>query len=1213
MKISHRGIPKYQAGKNLWYKKLIDYDPNTYKYGYDTTKLVDGDMGDKVFDPWVSNIKGFDTSHRYQPTTGHGGFGVGENHFNYTLGVEGQNYYKKFGQDILDSNGNFTPLGEAWAKAVDALLPKGSEASFYDKDGKLRTFWNTKYRDAHSRDPKSFSNLRDYVNYVRNDQILGARHNVFLNRGKRYFYKDENGKEHWVDPSVIGDYTVTKNPVRSEWNPEHTVYWEDYELTGPEDNSEEYYAGSLPQVEATAKVPERKPLYTGLNLPDKIEFPGNKTPVGHHQFGIDWSKVGEGFRKIFNNPDIYSLGRLALNIAANDKIYGEQLKGIKPVLKDTYLTHRQVVGDEATKQAYYRRAAQGQTSAAKPFTSDADRQMAYQYDAKRIGDELRAQGDSADNQMIQKTSDESNQHQWSNTQRATEVANYNTASINQADSLKHNLRAQWYAADASSVDNALKEIQYKMMKKQAEEQALNDQIFTLQQQQELLTNPKILAARKKYQSVLDKHKLGDNSYDWDNDEVIKASREYQAAQIQLAIENKEKWREYKNKGVFFVKNGYKITQKVKDNMLYMSTKDVVKHFREMTKLASDAQNRKQPKIERLTSHPKGDTRRYQQGGVAPFLVYTPITLGGETTTSLENSTSSTKASSKDSSEKDSLDFIKELFKELAGKGLQIDINTVYSQFSNMFQRAKAFGEDISTGDIQLMYLSAISKVNEIQRSKDIYDKAKAYATENDALNEYAVTSNGLYVVQDKDGKISATTNDWEEAKKQGNPITNSQLLHLREYSPQLLLQNGNSIVDEVVNSGMGVNKIGEAIKSLAGKLDSTTSKIEGLTEMQSKKVKAGLQIIAQTDGTPDGIYKITNENKDSKAQVQAALEYIYRMLSPSQVSVLNAHGGAQPLILSFLSSQTGTTVNQSIQPLTGKAAKESQDSSLDKIASNPLIALQREIGGTPIRYSVVTRDSNTRISVNGTSYSSLPKVKSDMSIDEMLNTSEIGGIVTNKYGITFGDQQIDPSNLKDIMYSNVGGVVVTLPCKIVNGVKQVNLDIKDAYERAEQKALQVSQNRQSKEFIEALGKELKEEHLDSLLDSRGLPNKNMFQQFLVVEGYTTDRIPLKKDSQYIEKVKNPTSDLETRISQALSTDSKKSNYSIDIDNHWGFLEGGWDDVYRGTVFIPITNNTNAAISSWGSNSNISQSTELEELFQISTKSANFNNDNSFEQ
>jgi len=45
---------------------------------------------------------------------------------------------------------------------------------------------------------------------------------------------------------------------------------------------------------------------------------------------------------------------------------------------------------------------------------------------------------------------------------------------------------------------------------------------------------------------------------------------------------------------------------------------------------------------------------------------------------------------------------------------------------------------------------------------------------------------------------------------------------------------------------------------------------------------------------------------------------------------------------------------------------------------------------------------------------------------------------------------------------------------------------------------------------------------------------------------------------------------------ALSTDSKKSNYSLDIDYWlWG------DDVYRGTVFIPLTNNLNASINAWG--------------------------------
>jgi hypothetical protein len=69
-------------------------------------------------------------------------------------------------------------------------------------------------------------------------------------------------------------------------------------------------------------------------------------------------------------------------------------------------------------------------------------------------------------------------------------------------------------------------------------------------------------------------------------------------------------------------------------------------------------------------------------------------------------------------------------------------------------------------------------------------------------------------------------------------------------------------------------------------------------------------------------------------------------------------------------------------------------------------------------------------------------------------------------------------------------------------------------------------------------------------------------------------------------VKNPDSSLESRMSLALSTDKKKLDYSIDIDDHWGWFEGTWDDIYRGTIFIPLNNNPNAAINSWGGSVNV---------------------------
>jgi len=67
--------------------------------------------------------------------------------------------------------------------------------------------------------------------------------------------------------------------------------------------------------------------------------------------------------------------------------------------------------------------------------------MAYQMEAKRAADELRAQGDLADNAEIRRTSDESNQHAWGNVQRATEVANRNLIEMNNANAAKWNLKA----------------------------------------------------------------------------------------------------------------------------------------------------------------------------------------------------------------------------------------------------------------------------------------------------------------------------------------------------------------------------------------------------------------------------------------------------------------------------------------------------------------------------------------------------------------------------------------------------------------------------------------------------------------------------------------------------------------------------------------------------------------------------------------------------
>jgi len=76
-------------------------------------------------------------------------------------------------------------------------------------------------------------------------------------------------------------------------------------------------------------------------------------------------------------------------------------------------------------------------------------------EAKRIGDESRAQGDLADNQKVRETSTESSAHLDSNKERDTAVANSNITEMNKADAAKHQLTAQKYSADWTNLEQYL--------------------------------------------------------------------------------------------------------------------------------------------------------------------------------------------------------------------------------------------------------------------------------------------------------------------------------------------------------------------------------------------------------------------------------------------------------------------------------------------------------------------------------------------------------------------------------------------------------------------------------------------------------------------------------------------------------------------------------------------------------------------------------------
>jgi hypothetical protein len=171
------------------------------------------------------------------------------------------------------------------------------------------------------------------------------------------------------------------------------------------------------------------------------------------------------------------------------------------------------------------------------------------------------------------------------------------------------------------------------------------------------------------------------------------------------------------------KSGSKLTWKRKEDLLYKSARDVVDHFRKISKIASDSYNRKQPKIEKLTSHPKGTTRRYQQGGTAPFTVYTPVALGGETSSTYSYGSSAGSGSGSSSKKSEGQDLLKDLLKTLSFEGLPSDVNNVYTSLTRLLSRSQAYGTELSFDDVANLYVRQMQKINAIKYNKSQFDKA----------------------------------------------------------------------------------------------------------------------------------------------------------------------------------------------------------------------------------------------------------------------------------------------------------------------------------------------------------------------------------------------------------------------------------------------------------------------------------------------------------
>lgn len=603
--------------------------------------------------------------------------------------------------------------------------------------------------------------------------------------------------------------------------------------------------------------------------------------------------------------------------------------------------------------------------------------------------------------------------------------------------------------------------------------------------------------------------------------------------------------------------------------------------------------------------------KFQQGGTTPpFVAYQPVIVSDKRTTATQEEALAAKATKESESGKLSSKDLYTMLKEKL-KGLPNDVNIAMNQLQQLEQLTSMDFDGLFTQNIESKYLSTLQTMNQLSFSREQYDKALDNVKSNGGLNEAAIDQYGkVYMTNGKDYKLMSP----EEAKQSGwKQMTNQDLLYLRANDPSL---SGKDEILNVVNNGIGIDKVTKMIQDSIGNLGTNSNSETAYATTQQGQLIQGLndfikaaQETGQYDASIEDLYKAQIINKTQAQQAQQAIAYIYKTLPQNAKSLLKTRteGGTDKEALNLIStlvlSKTSTEKSFSADleggPTKKSMSKDANAGSKDDTDMKTSLPLQimQDMGESDVAPITIDKGDGIQMSVYGSFFSAVTDKKGDTitntSLQNMLAQSGLQDIIKNVRNITFGDQKLTPEQLSKITYNNTGVVRAELP---VNEDGTVKLSVLDDFNAAmnEIKGL----GNASKEQVEVIKAKY---HLDQYLKDDGTPDPKHTAPFILTEGYTTEKNGIE-DTAYVKHIKNPTDDQIQLIKDSLTVGTGKDAKVPDIDTFDWYNPFDWfgtENIYKATVYIPISNNVGAAVR--GGNQNL----DYNEALKYEMKYRNF--------
>ena len=603
--------------------------------------------------------------------------------------------------------------------------------------------------------------------------------------------------------------------------------------------------------------------------------------------------------------------------------------------------------------------------------------------------------------------------------------------------------------------------------------------------------------------------------------------------------------------------------------------------------------------------------KFQQGGTTPpYVAYQPVIVSDKRTTATQEEAAAAKvASDSDKGKLTSKDLYTMLKEKL--KGLPSDVDAAMWKLQSVEESLNLdFFHDF-TSNIENKYLNALQTMNQLSFSREQYDKALDNVKSNGGLNEAAIDQYGqVYMTNGKDYKLMSP----EEAKQSGwKQMTNQDLLYLRANDPSL---SGKDEILNVVNNGIGISQVTKMIQDSIGNLGTNSNSETAYATTQQGQLIQGLndfikaaQETGQYDASIEDLYKAQIINKTQAQQASQAIAYIYKTLPQNAKSLLKTRteGGTDKealnlistLVLSKTSKDKSFTADLEGGPTKKSMSKDANAGSKDDTDMKTSLPLQimQDMGESDMAPITIDKGDGIQMSVYGSFFSAVTDKKGDTitntSLQNMLAQSGLQDIVKNVRNITFGDQKLTPEQLSKITYNNTGVVRAELP---VNEDGTVKLSVLDDFNAAmnEIKGL----GNASKEQVEAIKVKY---HLDQYLKDDGTPNPKHTAPFILTEGYTTEKNGIE-DTTYVKHIKNPTDDQIQLIKDSLTVGTGKDAKVPDIDTFDWYNPFDWfgtENIYKATIYIPISSNVGAAVR--GGNQNL----DYNEALKYEMKYRNF--------